>query len=259
MPTILFDQIIFGPVKSRRLGVSLGVNLLPTDSKLCNFNCIYCECGWNRDRKGYKPTFHSREEVRIALEQKLLSMQQAGGLPDAITFSGNGEPTMHPDFHHIVDDVIVLRNKYAPLAKICVLSNATLIHRGHVLEALLKVDRALLKLDSAIDSTVQLIDCPQGNYSVSQTIEKLKAFNGNMILQTMFLRGTYKGKVVDNTTAEEIAAWLVAIQEIKPKEITIYTIDRSTPAPDLIKVPKDELEKIAVQARALGYHVQVSG
>lgn len=258
MATILFNQVIFGPIKSRRLGISLGVNLLPTDSKLCNFNCIYCECGWNRTGEG-KKEFNSRQVVREALEAKLVELAANHALPDNITFSGNGEPTMHPDFAAIIDDTIALRDKYAPNAKVSVLTNATMIGRSDVREALLRVDRAILKLDSGFDETVRLLDNPQGAYSVSQTVERMKGLEGKMVLQTIFLRGSCNGVPVDNTTEREVSRWLEMVQEVKPREIMIYTIDRETPAPDLQKVSVDELERIADRARELGYDVQVSG
>ena len=257
MATILFNDVIFGPIKSRRLGVSLGVNLLPNYSKLCNFNCIYCECGWNR--KGDRKEFNSREDVRITLEAKLKEMASDSQLPDTITFSGNGEPTIHPNFAEIIDDTIELRNRYAPSANVSVLSNATMIGREKVFNALLKVDRAILKLDSGFDETVHLIDSPQGSYSVSATVERMKKFNGRMTLQTMFLRGEHNGKPVDNTEKIEVDRWLELVREINPREIMIYTVDRETPAPNLKKVSVEELEKIANRARLLGYTVQVSG
>lgn len=257
MATILFNDVIFGPIKSRRLGISLGVNLLPNFSKLCNFNCIYCECGWNRT--GDKKEFNSREAVKATLEAKLKEMATNNELPDTITFSGNGEPTMHPDFAEIIDDTIALRNKYAPSANVSVLSNATMLGRENVFNALLKVDRAILKLDSGFDETVRLIDNPQGSYSVANTVEQMKKFNGKMTLQTMFLRGECNGKHVDNTVEAEVDCWLKVVQEINPREIMIYTVDRETPTPDLQKVSVDELEQIANRARQLGYTVQVSG
>lgn len=257
--SMLFNEVVFGPIKSRRLGVSLGINLLPVDGKLCNFNCIYCECGWNEDGKVKSPRFNSREEVKKALEEKLKMMTESGEYPDSITFSGNGEPTMHPHFAEIMDDVIELRDKYTPKAIVSVLSNATMVHKEKVFNALKKANRAILKLDSGIDETAQIIDCPQGAYSVKKAIEKLKAFNGDMILQTMFLRGIYNGVEIDNTTETELKAWLNAVQQINPKEITIYSIDRETPAKELQKVSKEELETIADKARALGYKVQVAG
>lgn len=257
MATILFNDVIFGPIKSRRLGISLGVNLLPNYSKLCNFNCIYCECGWNR--KGDKKEFSSRQVVRDTLEAKLKEMAANNELPDTITFSGNGEPTMHPDFAEIIDDTIALRNKYAPSANVSVLSNATMLGREKVFNALLKVDRAILKLDSGFDETVRLIDNPQGSYSVAATVKRMKKFNGKMTLQTMFLRGEYNGVLVDNTEKIEVDRWLELVQEINPQEIMIYTVDRETPAPNLKKVNVEELEQIANRARKLGYTVQVSG
>lgn len=257
MSTILFEEYVFGPVKSRRLGVSLGINLLPLHSKLCNFNCIYCECGWNRSGTENKQ-FNKREDILTALENKLKEMQSSNSLPDAITFSGNGEPTMHPEFAQIMDEVIEKRNQFSPKAQICVLSNATLIHKESVMNALLKADKAILKLDSALDNTAKLIDQPQGEYSVKQTIERMKVFQGKMILQTMFLKGNFNGKQIDNTTETEINAWVEAVQEINPSEITIYSIDRETPANNLFKVSKADLESIAERVRSIGFKVQVS-
>ncbi|MDR1984590.1 MAG: radical SAM protein [Prevotellaceae bacterium] len=254
---MLFNEIVFGPIHSRRLGVSLGINLLPTGNKLCNFNCIYCECGWNT-KGDDKKRFNLRNDVKNALEEKLKSLQAEEKYPDSITFSGNGEPTMHPEFAEIVDDTIALRNKYAPLAKISVLSNATMIAKANVIAALLKIDNAILKLDSGINETAILIDKPQFGYSIDKIIEYMQAFKNRMILQTMFLRGTYEGKYIDNTTETEINAWIDAVQKISPREIMIYTIDRETPASDLQKINSDDLEKIANRARKLGYKVQVA-
>ena len=258
MSTSLFDGIIFGPIKSRRLGISVGINLLPEGNKLCNFNCIYCECGWNKiNNKNSR--FHTRLEVKDALNKKLAEIKKESIIPNAITFSGNGEPTMHPDFAGIIADTIELRNHYFPDAKVSVLSNGTLAHKESVFNALGKADQAILKLDSAIDSTVKLIDNPQFEYDITQVIDAYKAFNGNMILQTMFLRGYCNGKKLDNTTENEIGLWIDVVQQIKPKEIMIYTIDRDTPAEGLEKIPLYELEQIANRVRLLGYKVQVSG
>ena len=255
--TSLFDNIIFGPIKSRRLGLSLGVNLLPIDAKLCNFNCIYCECGWNEEHNG-KKRFNAREDVRQMLHDTLSKMVADGTPPDVITFAGNGEPTMHPDFEHIIDDTITLRNELCPTAKVSVLSNATQIGREDVVRALLKVDNNILKLDSAFDDTVQLINKPVGSYSVARTVELMKQFQGNMILQTMFLRGEYMGKRVDNTSPAEIQAWLEVVKEIAPKKVMVYSIDRDTPCQTLEKVSKEELSEIASLVEALGIECSVA-
>ena len=255
--TALFSDIIFGPIKSRRLGLSLGVNLLPLDSKLCSFDCIYCECGWAEG--GHTPRFNPRERVRGLLGEKLREMTSAGTPPDVITFAGNGEPTMHPHFEEIIDDTIALRDEICPTAKISVLSNATMIGRESVRRALLRVDNNILKLDSAFDQTVRLIDNPQGNYSVARTVELMKLFEGKMIVQTMFLRGSYDGQVVDNTTEREVAAWLELIREIAPERVMVYTIDRDTPAPDLEKVSVEELRQIAERVQSLGIECSVAG
>lgn len=259
MSTILFNQIVFGPIHSRRLGVSLGINLLPYDGKLCSFDCIYCECGYNKDFRTKTP-LPSREDVRKALEHRLIRLKEEETSPDVITFSGNGEPTMHPQFSEIIDDTIELRNKYVPEAKISVLSNAMNIGKDKVFDTLKKVDNNILKLDSAFIETVRLIDAPNSpSYSVEKQIELFKRFDGNFILQTMFLKGNHNGKNVDNTTEEEVSAWLNIIKEVHPKEVMIYTIDRETPEKNLEKVPLDELKEIAKRVEALGIKTIVSG
>ena len=257
MMTSLYDNIIFGPIRSRRLGLSLGVNLLPIESKLCSFDCIYCECGWNDEHPG-KRRFNSRDDVREMLAQTLERMVADGTPPDVITFAGNGEPTLHPDFEAIIDDTIAMRDKYCPSAKVSVLSNATQIHREDVRRALLRVDNNILKLDSAFDATVQLMNKPQGKYTVRDTVERLKQFEGNLIVQTMFLRGEYLGQTVDNTTEEEVSAWLDLIKEIAPKQVMVYSLDRDTPCQTITKVEKGDLRAIAQRVEALGISCSVA-
>ena len=259
MATFLFDQIIFGPVKSRRLGVSLGVNLLPTDSKVCSFDCIYCECGWNPKKREKKVVLPTRNEVRQKMEEKLSQMLVENELPDVITFAGNGEPTLHPEFPGIIDDTIELRNRLTPRARIAVLSNATMLHKPDVISALLKVEDNIQKLDSGFEETIRKMDCPASHFKLADVVKNLKSFNSQVIIQTMFLRGTYKGEIIDNSTKEEITAWLKLIADIKPSQVMIYTIDRDTPAAGLEKLKIDELHQIADQVRALGLQVQVSG
>jgi wyosine [tRNA(Phe)-imidazoG37] synthetase (radical SAM superfamily) len=260
MGTFLFHEIIFGPVKSRRLGVSLGINLLPTSRKVCNFNCIYCECGWTRRFEKNPSRLPGRKEVYEALDSKLAEMKAGGKKPDVITYAGNGEPTLHPDFPGIIDDSIFLRNKYFPDAKIAVLSNATKITDTKIKEALLKVDQNILKLDSAFDSTIALHNQPSTRISAAELIRNLTGFKGQLIIQTLFLRGTYNGQTIDNTTEEEINAWLEAIREIKPAEVMLYTISRDTPPEggDLHKISAAELRKIASLVENLGIKTQVS-
>ena len=255
--TSLYDNIIFGPVRSRRLGLSLGVNLLPIDSKLCSFDCIYCECGWNDEHPGAR-RFNKRDDVRNMLAETLERMVAEGTPPDVITFAGNGEPTLHPHFADIIDDTIAMRDKYCPSAKVSVLSNATQIHREDVRRALLRVDNNILKLDSAFDDTVQLMNKPQGGYTVRQTVERLKAFEGNLIIQTMFLRGEYLAHHIDNTTEEEVSAWLELVKEIAPKQVMVYSLDRDTPCQTIEKVDKEELRVIAARVEALGIPCSVA-
>ena len=259
MSTFLFDKIIFGPVKSRRLGVSLGVNLLPTNSKVCSFDCIYCECGWTPKKREQKVELPSREKVAENLKEKLKNMQLTGELPDVITFAGNGEPTLHPKFAEIIDDTIALRNQFAPDCRIAVLSNSTMIHREPVFQALLKIEDNILKLDSAIAKTVELLDCPVGRFDLQRVIAQLKRFGNQAIIQTLFVRGEHKNQTIDNTTEEELNAWLEVIKDIRPRQLMIYSIDRDTPAQGLQKVSVEELNQIAERARDAGFEVQVSG
>lgn len=256
--TALFEDVIFGPVRSRRLGLSLGVNLLPVHAKLCSFDCIYCECGWNAERRG-EMRFNTREEVRTKLEEVLQRMVGEQTPPDVISFAGNGEPTMHPDFEAIIDDTIALRDRLCPSAKISVLSNATQLHREEVCRALRRVDNNILKLDSAFDEAVKCINQPrQAHYTVRGVVDAMKRFEGQMILQTMFLRGEYKGVVLDNTTREEVEAWLRLVEEVRPRQVMIYSLDRDTPCETLHRVAREELQEIARQVEALGIPCSVA-
>jgi len=255
MATFLFDKIIFGPVKSRRLGVSLGINLLPNDSKYCTYDCVYCECGWTY--KNHKAKLHPRSEVFKALDLMLQQMLAEGNPPDNITFAGNGEPTVHPDFAGIIDDTIELRNKYFPKAQISVLSNATQIHKKSVMQALLKVDRNILKLDTANDDLLRIINRPTGKLDTKTIVNRLKKFDSKLTIQSMFIRGEYQGESFDNTTTEEVEKWLDLLLEIKPKNVMIYPIERDTPTSGLVKIPKEELEAIAEKVRKAGLDVLV--
>lgn len=259
MGTFLFDKVVFGPVESRRLGVSLGINLLPCNRKLCNFSCIYCECGWTPRPDEEKSQLPTREEVYESLASKLREMKMKNLRADVITYAGNGEPTLHPEFHLIIDDSIELRNRYSPGTRIAVLSNATTITRPSVRNALLKVDMNIQKLDSAIDETIQLHNQPRVKITAEELINNLASFNGEVIIQTLFLRGTYNGKRIDNTTPAEIEAWLKALERIRPKEVMIYTIARATPeGGNLKKIPEKELQGIAERVEKSGIRTQVS-
>jgi wyosine [tRNA(Phe)-imidazoG37] synthetase (radical SAM superfamily) len=243
--TILFHETIFGPIHSRRLGVSLGINLSPRDGKICSFDCIYCEAGYNAQGAG-KTGLPKREEVRQLLEERLSAMHNAGERLDVMTFSGNGEPTIHPDFAGIIDDVIQLRDKYYPEVKISVLTNSTQLHRADVVAALRRVDNNILKLDSAIETTMRRLDCPvAASFTVEKVVEQLQQFGNQAIIQTMITRGEHNGERIDNSTPDEIAALIEAYRKISPREIMLYTIDRQTPEHSLEHVSKDELTAIA--------------
>lgn len=243
MPTIIYPSPIFGPVRSRRLGISLGINLLPADGKVCTFDCIYCECGLNAERKS-KGVLPTREEVATALEKKLVEMGASGELPDVLTFAGNGEPTIHPQFAGIIDDTIEIRNRLCPSAKVSVLTNATLIARESVFEALKKVDNNILKLDTVDPGYISRIDRPTGRYDLATIIERMKAFEGKAVIQTMFLKGEVEGKEMDNTGDNYVLPWIATVKEIAPREVMIYTIDRETPVKGLQKASREELDRI---------------
>ena len=252
---MLFDSIVYGPIRSRRLGVSLGMNLMPTTAKLCTFDCVYCECGWNQPVS--HPVLPTREQVREALASRLIAL--SSNQLDVITFSGNGEPTLHPEFLGIIEDTCALRDRYCPQAKISVLSNSTQLGRADVVKALRMCDNRILKLDSAIDKTMRLIDKPVNeNLTVEQVAEWLSLFEGDFTLQTCFLRGEYEGQVIDNTTPEELSAWYTMIERLRPKQVMIYVIDRATPLQTLSKVPAAEMEAIAAPLCEKGIDVIVS-
>lgn len=251
---MLFDSIVYGPIHSRRLGVSLGVNLMPTTAKLCTFDCVYCECGWNQPI--LHPTLPTRDEVREALRTQLSAHQSQ---LDVITFSGNGEPTLHPDFLGIIEDTCALRDEYCPKAKVSVLSNSTQLGRKDVVEALWLCDNRILKLDSAIDTTMRLVDKPvNAQLTVGQVVEWLKVFDGDFTLQTCFLRGVHEGQVIDNTTDEELKAWYDIVDTLRPKQVMIYVIDRETPLKTLEKIPAEKMEAIAAPLRKKGIDIVVS-
>ena len=244
MSTVIYPSPIFGPIHSRRLGVSLGLNLLPADGKFCTFDCIYCECGYNKDHRP-KMKLPTREEVRLALEARLKDMKENGPIPDVLTFAGNGEPTAHPHFAGIIDDTLALRDKYFPNAKVSVLSNSTFIHKQDVFDALCKIDNNILKLDTIDPDYIDLVDRPTGRYDVNKIISDMKAFKGKIIVQTMFLKGkTDEGVDVDNTSDKFVLPWLEVVKQIAPSQVMIYTIDRETPDQSLLKATHEELDRI---------------
>ena len=255
---MLFSEIVYGPIHSRRLGVSLGMNLMPVDGKLCSFNCIYCECGFNQPFP--HPILPTRSEVREALQTKLLKLQAEGVKPDVITFSGNGEPTMHPEFEGVIADTCALRDRFCPDAKVSVLSNSTQLGREDVVRALWQCDNRILKLDSAVTETMRAIDDPvNGKLTAEDILAKLQLFDGDFTLQTCFLRGTLPdGRAVDNTTPQELEAWYKAVRLLRPKQIMIYVIDRATPVKTLEKISRTEMEAFAAPLIEEGFNIQIS-
>jgi len=233
------------------------MNLLPVNYKNCTFNCIYCECGWTHHESSKRIRLNSRENIRISLEEKLILLLSKNIFPDNITFAGNGEPTLHPEFPEIIFDTLILRNKYFPKAEVTVLSNATMIQDAHVFNALLSVDNNVLKLDAGTKDIYQLINKPISSISLDIIVDNLLKFNGNLIVQTLFVKGSYNGQLIDNTQSNEVEAWIGHIKKIKPKHVMIYPIARATPAEDLIKIPRNELESIAEKVRKAGFEARV--
>ena len=258
MQTVLFHSTIYGPIHSRRLGMSLGINLMPNDGKICSFDCLYCEAGFNAQGAG-KDGVPTRETVKRQLKRKLEEMKEQGQTLDVITFSGNGEPTLHPEFKKVVEDVLRLRTQYFPNAKVSVLSNSTMAGKPAVVDALRKVDNNILKLDSAMPRTFRLLNRPVSpNCLPEGVIADLKQFGGQCVVQTIMVRGEYNGERIDNTTDDELDALLSAYLQIRPREVMLYSIDRKTPAENLEKVSKEELERIAQRFRDSGITVQVN-
>lgn len=254
---MLFQSIIYGPIHSRRLGTSLGIELMPLDHKLCTFNCVYCECGWNTPIA--HPVLPTRKEVKAALEEKLSTFDFRLSTIDVITFSGNGEPTLHPEFLGIIQDTCALRDRYCPKAKVSVLSNSTQLGRPDVVEALRLCDNRILKLDAATDEMMRRIDLPVNEHlNVETIIQWLSQFNGDFTLQTCFLKGTHNGQIIDNTEEKELVKWYEVVDILHPKQIMIYVIDRKTPEENLEKIPRDCMEAIAAPLIAKGYDVIIS-
>ena len=252
MSTVIYPSPIFGPIKSRRLGVSLGINLLPSDGKVCTFDCLYCECGFNAERRPQQK-LPTRAEVAHTLEQKLQQMQTEGIAPDVLTFAGNGEPTAHPDFAGIIDDTLALRTQYFPQTKVSVLTNGTRIDKAEVFEALKRVDNNIVKLDTVDATYITRVDRPVGRYDLPKLLECMRAFEGHCVIQTMFMKGVdAEGISVDNTTPEYVFPWLDAVERIAPREVMIYTIDRETPAKGLLKATPEELDYIVTLLQARG-------
>lgn len=257
MSTIIYDSPIFGPIHSRRLGISLGINLLPKGGKVCSFDCIYCECGLNRERRTKNP-LPTADEVVEGLEGKLQELQAEGIVPDVLTFAGNGEPTLHPSFPEIVERVRKVRDIYCPSAKMSILSNATQIRRPEIRQALLLFDNNILKLDTVSPAYINRVDRPQGHYDVEEQIRCLELFHGRCIIQTMLMRGEYEGHDLDNTGETYVAPYLEALKRIKPRSVMLYTLDRETPVGGLLKAEPEVMQAIAERIRSLGIKVSVS-
>ena len=249
---MLREQTVFGPIKSRRLGNSLGINLLPENGKLCNFDCIYCECGWNADGRDDN-VIPSAEKVRSDLEKKLRRCVSEGTAIDSITFSGDGEPTLNPEFARIIDDTLALRNIHYPSAKVSVLSNATNLRKEGVFDALCKVDNPIMKIDAPTNVLAARINRPYAAYDVESVVKDLMRFDGNFVLQTMFL----KSEDFDSSSPECLEAWMAIVRELHPREIMVYTIDRPTPMCGLQKFSELQMIGFVKPLMEEGFKIQI--
>jgi wyosine [tRNA(Phe)-imidazoG37] synthetase (radical SAM superfamily) len=257
MAGILFDEIVFGPVRSRRFGVSLGMNLLPLNEKLCSYDCIYCECGLTGHEKGHKPKLYPAAQIIESLRERLIILKSEGVFPDNITFAGNGEPTLHPEFPEIIENTIGLRDQYFPEAKITVLSNATMLNNDRVKQALLQIDNNVLKLDAGTENTFRIINRPLNKITLSEVVQQLLEFHGNLTVQTLFLRGEVNGNFIDNTIESEVQPWLIFLERIRPKLVMLYPIDRRTPFASLEKISELELNRLAERVEEIGLKAEV--
>lgn len=256
MGTFLFDKTIFGPIKSRRFGDSLGINLLPNDYKLCNLDCVYCECGWTLT-PNQKVELPSYEEVAEEFENYLIKIKSEGVNVDSFTFAGNGEPTVHPEFPRIIDLSMELRDKYYPKANVAVLSNGLLINKEGIREALHKVDLPVLKLDAGTDRTYHLIDRPKTKRSLEYLAKHYKKLSDKVVIQTLFLRGEYQGEKFDNTTEEEVSSWIELVKKINPTDVMIYSLERDTPTENLETIDSNTLEEISKRLQNEGIKASV--
>jgi wyosine [tRNA(Phe)-imidazoG37] synthetase (radical SAM superfamily) len=252
---MIWKNIFYGPVLSRRLGYSLGVNLLPVNRKICNFNCIYCECGLN-DNNSIKSPLPSLDEFNISLSETLTDFKSKNQRIDNITFSGNGEPTLHPDFDKIIELTIQKRNEIYPETKIAVLTNSTTINTEKTIRALKLIDLPICKLDAGTEHTFRLIDQPESKITLDEITNRLSQFNGNLYIQTIFLKGEVNSNVIDNSTPEEVSQWLKRLKIIHPKLVMLYSLDRTPPFNTLKRVEEKVLSFLSEEVKKLGLNVE---
>ena len=237
--------IIYGPVDSRRLGRSLGLNIMPTGSKLCPFNCIYCHYGWTDyvepDATGHLGALPSAADVGEALEKALPGIDPP---PAYITFSGNGESTVHPDFERIVETVVGVRDRSGIAAKVAILSNSCAAGREGVRRALGKLDVRIMKLDAGTQEVLERINRPAPGITLDGIVEGLKALD-DVTLQSMFVQGE-----VTNSTDADIDAWFERVAEIKPVFVQVYSLENAPAMPTLEGVPREKLEAIAERLKS---------
>lgn len=243
----LQPSIVYGPVRSRRLGLSLGINILPSGYKLCSFNCLYCQYGWT-PKPTLNPTYQIKDlpqpkEVSDALEKSLRQIIRQRMKLDSITFSGNGEPTLHPDLAETVEKAKTLRDRYVPQAKLTILSNSSTVGRKEVREALEMLDLKVMKLDAGSESLVHQLNAPAVPFYLAEIVDGLKRLKG-VILQSLFVQGR-----VTNADSDSVELWLQKVNEIQPRLVQVYSLDRAPAERRLWKVNRATLEWIASQVR----------
>ncbi len=243
----LQSGIIYGPVRSRRLGLSLGINLLPTDYKVCSYNCLYCQYGWT-PRRSLNPAHALKDlpqpaEVRVALEKALRSVVRKRAKLDAVTFSGNGESTLHPEFPEIVDLAAALRDRYLPQLKLAILSNSSTVPREEIRAALNRLDARMMKLDAGSEEIVHQLNGPAPPFYLKEIVDGLKQLK-DVILQSLFVQGR-----ICNADPDAIAQWIERVREIRPALVQIYSLDRVPADARIWKINLPTLEWIANQVR----------
>lgn len=256
MSTILFDEMIFGPVESRRFGISLGINLLSSDIKVCNFDCIYCECGYSH----YDLQIANKFTSETVLLDELNHQFKAGKYEalDAITYAGNGEPTLHPHFDSIARSIKLLRDKYHPNVKIVLLTNGSTLSSKRFKNAAPWIDEICIKLDAGNQEFFDTINHPLGKFTLSQLVESIKSLEIPITIQSIFFRGMVNGNQFDNSDPKHVNAWLELIREIRPELVMIYSISRDTALESLEAISKIKLDNIAAKVHKLDINTLVS-
>ena len=239
--------ITYGPVQSRRLGLSLGINLLPTEYKLCSFNCLYCQYGWTK-----KVTFAPGERLKdlpsvdavaAALETALAELSRDHRTMDAISICGNGEPTLYPALAEVIVKVKRIRDRYQPRARVAILSNSSTVGDHAVRAALDLLDVKIMKFDAGSEEMFRQLNHPAAPVYMGEIVAGLKALK-KIFLQSCFVQGR-----VTNADPDSVAMWIDKVREIHPLSVQVYTLDREPADKRIEKVSRTTLAWIADAVR----------